>query len=244
MLLMSDPIVFVFESVEAARAAVRRLADAGIFTRQLELDADLERSGIKPSGMGKPCVLRIQLAPGLDERRLTELIRGNGRLLPVPQAESNQLNLELECLRIEKAWRSMMAQDVPMSVAAATAFHQAHRNTRAIVGRKDYEDALAIAASVLSRIVPVYTIGAITRKRVQVPVNLLTHRFALGATQLRAIQGEAVIEPLFVRRADLVSALSIITRAGLPFGFAVMPGSESNENKRQPGVAGRTLHRE
>lgn len=53
-------------------------------------------------------------------------------------------------------------------------------------------------------------------------VNLLTHRFALGATQLRARQGDGVIEPLVVQRGDLHFALGVVKRAGLPFGFALL----------------------
>jgi hypothetical protein len=99
-----------------------------------------------------------------------------------------------------------------MSLAAATVFHHVH-GRRTALGRSDYEAALNVAAATLSWLVPVYTIGLVTGRRVPVPVNLLTQRFAGGATQLRSLDGEKLVEPLFVRRPDLLFALPIIERA-------------------------------
>ena len=140
------------------------------------------------------------------------------------QDGEQQLSLEVERLRIEKLWHSIMEQHVPMAVAAATVFHQVHGTTKAIVSRGDYDDALNIAASALSRFVPVYEIGAGTQRHVEVPVNLVIHRFARGARQLRSTDRQTY-GPLFVRRSDMLSAITQLKKAGLVFSFAL----DSNE---------------
>jgi hypothetical protein len=144
-----------------------------------------------------------------------------------PQGEDvsdkeRKLSLEVERLRVEAQWQAARDEFVPISLAAAATFHQVHPSSKAVVNRGDYEDALNIAASALSRIVPVYTVGAVTQRRVQVPVNLVLYRFVDGATQLRANDGK-VFEALVVKRSDVLFAISIIKRAGLPFSFAVVP---------------------
>jgi hypothetical protein len=74
-----------------------------------------------------------------------------------------------------------------------------------------------------------------------VPINLVTQRFALGATQLRSAEGH-VITNLSVQRSDMLFALSIVKRAGLPFSFALLapdrveppqdvPAGEQGENR-------------
>ena len=131
---------------------------------------------------------------------------------------------ELACqsARLTTTWRSMMAQYVPMAVAAATTFHRVHRTTKAIRDRRDYDDALNIAAGALATLAPVYTVHPLTQQRIEVRVDRAIHRFAAGARQLRSLKGE-IFEPLFIQRADLLRAISLIGRAGLPFSFAVVP---------------------
>jgi hypothetical protein len=105
--------------------------------------------------------------------------------------------------------------DLPIAVAAAATFHRVHRPAGAHISRKEYDGALNLAASLLSRLVAVYTIAAATQRRVQVPVNLATHRFVHAATQLQSRDGTGAQEKLFVRRSELLGAISEIKRAGV-----------------------------
>ena len=136
--------------------------------------------------------------------------------LPGEADETAPLDLELDRARIETLWQRSLDLDVPMGVAAATVFHRVHGERTGLVRRGDYEMALNVAAATLAWLVPVHSVGLVTGRRVPVAVNLLTQRFAGGGTQLRSLEGETLVEPLFVRRPDLLFALPIIQRAGLP----------------------------
>lgn len=142
--------------------------------------------------------------------------RAPASALPEPADEAAPLDLERDRVRTEMLWQRPLELDVPMCVAAATVFHRVHARRTGLVRRSDYETALNIAAATLSWLVPVYTVGLVTGRRVPVAVNLLTQRFAAGATQLRSLDGDKLMEALFVRRPDLLFALPIIQRAGLP----------------------------
>lgn len=130
-----------------------------------------------------------------------------------------EVRLEQERQRTEELLQNASDAYTPLAVAAAIVFHQAHGNTRAIVTRQDYEDALSIAAAALSRLVPLYTLRDPREGRVTVAVNLVHQRFRRGATELHGDDG-SVTRDLSVRRSDLVSALSLVKRAGLGFAFA------------------------
>jgi hypothetical protein len=106
----------------------------------------------------------------------------------------------------------------PLPTAAAITFHQVHRNTTAIVSRRDYDEALGIAAAALSRLISIYTLRDPREGRVAIAVDLTKARFVLGATQLRS--SEETIGELWVSRGEMVSAMSLIMRTGLPFSFA------------------------
>jgi hypothetical protein len=136
--------------------------------------------------------------------------------------EELRLSLEAERLRIEGLIRDHQASDVPLAVAAAMTFHRVHGNTRTIVTRADYDDALNIAASALSRLIPIYTLRDAREGKIVIPVDLSSQRFARGATELRDTNGTVTGE-LSVKRGELESALSFIKRAGLPFSFALLP---------------------
>ena len=136
-------------------------------------------------------------------------------------ADGQRLDLEVERLRTEEVLRHLGDRFIALAVAAATAFHQVHGNTRAIVSREDYDDALNIAASALSRLIPIFHVGH-RQERTEITVHLTTQRFDRGATRLRASDGSEIAD-LCVRRSDLMSALSLIKRTGLPFSFATVP---------------------
>ena len=145
--------------------------------------------------------------------------------------------LAQQSARLTATWRSMMAQHVPMSVAAATVFRRVHRRTGAVLDRRDRDDALNIAAGTLATLVPVYAMNPLTQQRIEVRVRPAVHRFTLGATQLRSIEGQ-VFGPLSVRRADMLRALSLIECAGLPFSFAMVPVED------EPAAAGHYARQE
>lgn len=131
----------------------------------------------------------------------------------------DEVRLEQERERTEELLQDARDAYVPLAVAAALVFHAAHGNTRAIVTRRDYDDALNIAAAALSRLIPLYTLRDPREGRVTVAVNLVHQRFQRGATELHGDDGSTTGE-LSVRRSDLVSALSLVKRAGLGFAFA------------------------
>lgn len=218
---MTATLAFLFETVEAAQAAVKPLVGARLVAANYELETDLVRYDVAPAAGTDRCALCVHLDPGQNEELVRQLLaESGGRPIALPAEEQQRLSLEVERLRTESLWRSMLGQHVPMSVAAATTFHQVHGSTRAIVSRRDYDDALNIAASALSSLVPVYALDA-GQRRVELAVNLVQQRFALGATQLRSADGN-VVDHLSVERADLLFALTIVKRAGLPFSFALL----------------------
>lgn len=130
------------------------------------------------------------------------------------------VDLKSEGLRAGDLLHASLADTyVPLAVAAAITFHQAHGNTRAIVTRQDYDDALNIAAAALSRLITIYTVQDPRDERVAVEVNLSGQRFARGATRLVYDDGR-IFDDLSVRRSDMLSATSLIKRTGLAFSFA------------------------
>jgi hypothetical protein len=132
----------------------------------------------------------------------------------------DMVSLDIERARTDDLLRPIGSTYVPLAVAAALTFHQAHGSTKAIVSRQDYEDALGIAAAALSRLIPIYTLKDPREGRVVITVDLLKQRFERGATELRARDGTAVQE-LSIQRSDLESAIALVKDAGLPFSFAL-----------------------
>ena len=147
----------------------------------------------------------------------------------------DEVDLRRERERMDDLWQRMVEAYVPLSVAAAITFHQVHGNTRAIVTRQDYDDALGIAAAALSRLVPIYTLDNPSQGRMPVTVDLTRQHFALGATQLHAMDGTK-LGNLSLQRGEMLSAISLIRRAGLPFSFA-MPLAEEKNATREPTPA-------
>ena len=134
------------------------------------------------------------------------------------------VSLEVEQARANDALRGLENSFVPLAVAAAITFHQAHGSIETIVTRDDYDDALGMAAAALSRLVPVYQLKNPHEGRVAVPVDLTQRRFARGATELRG-GNQPAARDLSIRYCDLQSALSLIRRAGVTFTFALSPTS-------------------
>lgn len=157
-------------------------------------------------------------------------------------AHRHQVSLEVERLRTQ-GLLDQTSRDayIPMSLAAAMVFHELFGTSGATVYRNEYDDVLDITASALSRLLPVYTLN-IDEKRVEVTVELVYYRFTNGATQLHAREGARVIEPLWVPRRRMLSAISFIRRAGIAYSFTPMPGA-SNEAEPAKGISVDLRHR-
>ena len=110
-----------------------------------------------------------------------------------------------------------------LSVAAAEAFHAVHHSTKTIKNRRDYDDALNIAATALSRLIPVYVVENPRRGRQAVRIDLTSDAFTRGATRLTRRDGSFVSE-MSVLASDLHSALAQLRKAGLPMFLAGAAG--------------------
>jgi ribosome-associated translation inhibitor RaiA len=126
----------------------------------------------------------------------------------------DRVDLMHDRLQTDEVLKSFLEGFVPLPVAAATTFHQAHGNSKAIVSRQDYDDALNIAAAALSRLIPIYLIRDPLEGRIALAFDLTKQHFARGATELRFHGGTAPLRDLSIRRSDLLSALSLIKRNG------------------------------
>ena len=133
------------------------------------------------------------------------------------------VRLEAEAERATALLQSAHDYYVPLSVAAAIAFHQAHGSTKTIVSRDDYDDALNLAGAALSRLLTIYVLSDARQGRVPLTIDLTSSRFGRGATELQ-IGAQTVFE-LSVSRHDLLAALALIKRAGLPLMFRGSKGS-------------------
>ena len=127
-----------------------------------------------------------------------------------------QLDFEAERLRVEELWRSIQGHYVALAVAAARAVHQARPAHTASVSRDDYHYALDIAATALSRLIPIYGIGTDGLRLEIAPIDLRTQRFAGGAARILSNDGSS-IDNLSVLRSDAVSATPTVIRAGLAY---------------------------
>lgn len=126
------------------------------------------------------------------------------------------VSLDIELARVDGMLKHAQGEFVDLALAAAAAFHQANSKSRERITRGDYDDALNVAATAISRLIPVYSSENPRREPVTVPVDITRERFATGATELRSGDGCSVTR-LSVRRSDLPSALPLIRRAGVQF---------------------------
>ena len=139
------------------------------------------------------------------------------------------VRLEAEAERATALLQSAHDYYVPLPVAAAIAFHQAHGSSKAIVSRDDYDDALNLAGAALSRLVTIYVLHDARQGRVPLTIDLTSSRFARGATELHL--AAASVSELSVSRHDLLAALALIKRAGLPLMFR---GSKASKAEMAP----------
>ena len=140
---------------------------------------------------------------------------------------ADSVDLQFEQARTEDLVAKSFAEGhVPLPVAAAMTFHQVHGNAKAIISRDDYDDALNIAAVALSRLVTLFRLVDAREGRTPVVADLTKQHFARGATELRCHDGQPTVRDLSVKRSDMLSAISLIKRIGLPFSFAMLPEAD------------------
>jgi len=125
-------------------------------------------------------------------------------------------DLEAERLRMEELWHSIKDHYAALAVAAARTFHLAQQARAVSVDRDDYHEALNIAATALSRLIPIYGTGVDGQRAKIAPIDLRTQRFARGATEIRSVDGSS-IDNLSVLRSDAVSAIPFVVRTGVTF---------------------------
>ena len=125
------------------------------------------------------------------------------------------VSLEAAGTRASELLSGLESGFVPLSVAAAVAFHQAHGGRQAMVTRQDYDDALNIAAAALSRLIPIYEVKEAKVGLVPVAIDLTRQRFARGATEMR-VREQSIARELSIRFADLQAAVTLIKSADLP----------------------------
>lgn len=128
------------------------------------------------------------------------------------------VDLWRDCEQVRKLWHSSADTHVPLPLAAALAFHEAH-GSPTVVPLLEYEDGLDLAAAALSRLVPIYAIDEGTRLPVPGHFNLGAGKFRHGATTYELADGTAMT-PLVVPRDPLATAVELIRSTGIPFELA------------------------
>ena len=128
------------------------------------------------------------------------------------------VDLRKDAQQVRDTWRSSNDPHVPLSLAAALAFHEAHRAGQAFITEPDYDDALNMAAAALSCVVHIYAIHPRTAQPVTVDLSLRSGRFADRGSAYRRYNGQSVTS-LVVRREHISSVMGMISAAGIPFHF-------------------------
>ncbi|HET7365728.1 MAG TPA: hypothetical protein VFJ70_19320 [Burkholderiales bacterium] len=108
-------------------------------------------------------------------------------------------------------------QYVALSAAAAMVFRDAWHGAPAAERADDADAGLNLAASALSRLITIYGLDDVSNARTPIALDVAKGRFIEGATSFRLHECPGLrITSLSVRRSELASALSFITRVGLP----------------------------
>lgn len=113
-----------------------------------------------------------------------------------------------------EAWRSSADSYVPLSLAAALAFHAGQECASGLLPERDYELALNLAAAWLSRRVAVYVIGD-SKKQLAVLDISPGGRFRDGGSVFQHRPG-GCITSLGVTRTELAPLVEFIRRARWP----------------------------
>jgi hypothetical protein len=123
--------------------------------------------------------------------------------------------------RADLEWRFGRESFIALPAAAAVVFRQVRGHSlRTAASLEDVNDALNIAASALSRLIEIYVLDEVAHTRAPMKLDVVSGKFVRGASQFQRDNG-STIDAMSVKRADLASALSLISRAGIPFGLAI-----------------------
>jgi hypothetical protein len=114
-------------------------------------------------------------------------------------------------------WNASQAQYVPLSLAASFVFHQTRRGDEAALTGNEYAGALDIAATVLSCLVPIYTVNG-QEERIAVSVDLSSQKFRGGATQLLRTD-RTIVASMSIVRDDVLHALLSFERTGVEIAY-------------------------
>ena len=146
------------------------------------------------------------------------------------------VDLELERERSGHLLQRLDHGLVTLPLASAVTLHQMRDPFKAVVTRAEYDDALNIAASALSRLVEILTCAGGSVEARVVPVDLTRQRVSRGASQLRGIDDDSSVDRLFVWRGELLAAIPVVRRAGPLFSFAIAPRAAPEGEARARGV--------
>ncbi len=128
------------------------------------------------------------------------------------------VDLRKDSQQIRDAWHSSDHPHVPLSLAAALVFHEAHKAAQAFITEPDYDDALNMSAAALSCVVDIYAIHPRTGQATPVNLSLKAGRFADKGSAYRRRNGGTVTS-LVVSREHIPTAIGLVSAAGIPFQF-------------------------
>jgi hypothetical protein len=125
------------------------------------------------------------------------------------------VDLREDCTRVAQLWNGSLVSRVPLSMAAAFAFHHTRHSDEKALSAEEYAGALDIAAAALACLVPIYLLKG-ESEAAPVRIDLARQRFGGGATKVRCADG-SVLAPLAVVRGDVLPALMKIERSGIEY---------------------------
>lgn len=125
------------------------------------------------------------------------------------------VDLRQDRARVAELWNGSLTSHVPLTVAAAFAFHYTRRGKESLLSNDEYAGALDIAAAALACLVPIYTLDG-SGEAVPVRIDLARQRFGGGATEVHGTDG-SILAPLAIVRSDVLPALLQIERSGIEY---------------------------
>ncbi len=125
----------------------------------------------------------------------------------VVRAQYDPLNLDARAgpARADEPTPNPAGEYLGLAAAAAAIFYAVHRMTADNLQRRDYDEALNLAAAAYSRVAPVYVLDDQRQGQVALPLDLTGPRFSNGATEVHGLDGRR-FTGLSVRHADMLAA--------------------------------------
>lgn len=125
------------------------------------------------------------------------------------------VDLREDRARVAQLWENSPTPRVPLSVAAAFAFHYTQRGDEELLSDAEYACALDIAAAALACLVPLYVLDG-QGEPVPVRVDFAKQRFCGGGAGVRSADG-SILAPLAVQCSDVLPVLPTIERSGIEY---------------------------